>query len=405
MIANILSRRLPLSFMRRFLELEASSGILLCAMAALALLIDNSPLSQYYHLLFELKLTLGLGSLIISKQLITWINDGLMAFFFLLAGLEIKREMLEGELNTLSKAALPAIAAVGGMVLPVLIYMGFNWNNPATFQGWGIPAATDIAFSLAILSLLGSRVPQSLRMFLLSLAIFDDMGAIILIAVFYSTHIALHFLVAAIVLTLLLLLLNRLNVILFAPYFIIGALLWFCLLKSGIHATVTGIILALMIPLRDANNPLYSPTRHLEKILHPWVAYFILPLFALANAGVSLQGLSGEHFTSTVTVGIALGLFLGKQLGIWGTCFLAIRLGWAKLPENMSMLGLYGIGIIAGVGFTMSLFIGSFAFTDLNMPYAVHIRIGVIGGSLLSGIVGYLFLRYLGSVDNSSTKS
>jgi len=378
---------------REFIRLESSAGIILFIAAICALVVDNSPLHNLYHDLFHLPFTLQLGALVLSKPLLLWVNDGFMSIFFLLVGLEIKRECLEGELNTLKKAMLPAIAAFGGMVVPALVYIYFNSHDPSAMAGWAIPTATDIAFSLGILVILGSRIPVSLKIFLTALAIFDDIGAIVIIAIFYTEHISMSLLLAASVLVLCLLLLNRWRVRHFAPYFLVGLVLWFCVLKSGVHATLAGIILAFMIPIRDKKTPGRSPLRELEHMLHPWVAFGILPLFAFANAGVTFQGMHWAQFIGGIPLGIAAGLFIGKQLGIWGASWLAVKMGLCRLPKGANALGLYGISMIAGVGFTMSLFIGSLAFGRFDTDTLAMVRVGVLVGSFLSGGLGYLVLR------------
>ena len=327
----------------------------------------------------------------LTKPLITWINDGLMTIFFLLVGLEVKREILSGELNSIKKCVLPAIAAVGGMLVPALIYVVFNWGDARALQGWAIPVATDIAFSLGILALLGNaRVPVALKMFLTALAIFDDIGAIIVIAIFYTSHISLWLLLIALALITLLFILNYFNVRYVSVYLAIGFLLWLCVLNSGVHATLAGVIIALAIPLGDKQN---SPLLMLEKDLHPWVAFGVLPIFAFANAGVSLLGLSWQDIFSPITLGIAAGLFFGKQLGIFGSSFLAIRSGVTQRPRDTEVKQVYGVSLIAGVGFTMSLFIGSLAFGNAG-HFDAMVRLGVIAGSFFSGIVGYFLLRY-----------
>ncbi len=386
---------MPVKYFREFIKLESSSGVILLVAAVVAMLVDNSPLHHSYQALFNLPVTFQLGTWQLSKPLLLWINDGFMAVFFLLVGLEIKREMCEGELNHLSKASLPAIAAVGGMLVPAILYVYCNWGDAVALRGWAIPTATDIAFSLGLLALLGSRLPPSLKIFLTALAIFDDIGAIIIIAIFYTRHISMLLLMVALGLAAVLLLLNRLRVTRFAPYILVGTILWVCVLKSGVHATLAGIFIALVIPLRDPKNPKVSPLRDLEHKLHPWVAFGILPLFAFANAGVSFAGVSWSEVLGPVPVGIALGLFVGKQLGIWGASMLAIKTKIARMPRGASAAGIYGVAAVAGVGFTMSLFIGSLAFGATGGHYPALVRLGVIAGSLLSGLFGYLFLRII----------
>lgn len=380
---------------QNFMHVEASGGIALFFMAVLALIIDNSPASVYYHQFFNTIVSVQWDDHTLAKPVLLWINDGFMAIFFLLVGLEIKRELFEGELNSLAKALLPAIAAVGGMIVPALIYVAFNAGNNEALRGWAIPTATDIAFSLGILSLLGSRIPPSLKIFLMALAIFDDIGAVIIIAFFYTHDISLLSLSLAVVLLGLLLLMNRLQVTSYLPYFIVGIILWVCVLQSGVHATLAGIALAFAIPLRDRDRPNYLPAAELIKSLHPWVAFGILPIFAFANAGISFRGFTLHHFLGPVSMGIALGLLIGKQVGIWGASWLAIKAKIARLPAGASLTGVYGIALLGGVGFTMSLFVGTLAFEygqEVGL-YAAMVRSGVLTGSLLSGILGYLLLR------------
>jgi NhaA family Na+:H+ antiporter len=384
---------MPFRTFREFTKLESSGGIILFCAAVIALIIDNTSLHQYYQAFFHLPLTLKLGNLGLEKPLLLWINDGFMAIFFLLVGLEIKRELLEGELRTFSRAALPGVAAVGGMVVPALFYIALNYHDPKAIHGWAIPMATDIAFSLGILALLGKHIPISAKVFLTALAIFDDLGAIIVIAIFYTSKISLIMLLIAIILMLILYIFNRYNITRFAPYLLIGLVMWVCVLKSGIHATLTGIVVAFAIPLRKKDNPRVSPLRDLEHKLHPWVAFFILPVFAFANAGVSFEGLKPIHLISHIPLGIAGGLFIGKQVGIWGFTMLAVRFGVAKLPKKVTGLSIYGLSLLAGVGFTMSLFIGGLAFDGSSPEFSAYVRFGVLVGSVLSGIVGYFILR------------
>ncbi len=387
-------KHIPLKIFREFIQLESSAGIILFFTAVLAMIIDNTCVAHYYESFFNTKITVAVGDFILEKPLLLWINDGFMAIFFLLVGLEIKREMFEGELNSLSKAMLPAIAAVGGMVVPALIYIYLNKNNALAIQGWAIPVATDIAFSLGILAVLGSRIPVSLKVFLTALAIFDDIGAIVVIAVYYTAHISMTLLLLALIMVLILVLLNRFRVYHMGPYFVVGAILWVCVLKSGIHATLAGIILAFAIPLKNIDHPRKSMLHQLEHQLHPWVAFGILPLFAFANAGVSFAGMTVKHLLAPIPLGIMLGLFVGKQIGVWCSTMLGVRMGFAKLPNGVTPIGVYGIALLAGVGFTMSLFIGTLAF-PLYGAHAAYVRMGVIAGSLLSGALGYLVLRYL----------
>ena len=384
---------MPLRFMREFIKLESAAGAILFITAMFAILIDNTPLAIYYENFFHTIIHFSIGNFKIEKPLLLWVNDGLMSIFFVLVGLEIKREMLIGELNSVAKAMLPGIAAIGGMLIPALIYACVNWHDPVGIRGWAIPTATDTAFSLAILSLLGSRIPVSLKIFLTALAIFDDIGAIIVMAIFYSSHISIYLLTIALLLVVLLFLLNCLNVQRPAAYFIVGVVLWACVLKSGVHATLAGIIVAFAIPLRNAENSQKSLSCSMEHRLPPWVAFGILPVFAFANAGVSFAGFDLHHFFAAVPVGIALGLFLGKQIGIWGATMLAVKARFVELPTGITPFGLYGMSLAAGVGFTMSLFIGTLAFHSVG-EYAAFVRFGVIFGSLLSGFLGYWMLRF-----------
>ena len=375
---------------REFLRLEAAGGIVLGVATVLALIASNSGLARVYALFLDLPVELRLGQLQIAKPLLLWINDGLMAMFFLLVGLEIKRELVEGELSSLRQAALPAIAAVGGMAAPALIYVLCNQTDPAALHGWAIPAATDIAFAVGVLSLLGSRVPIGLKVFLLALAIFDDLGAIVIIAVFYTANLSVLSLLLAGGVLLVMLALNRLGVTRIAPYALLGIVLWVCVLKSGVHATLAGVAMAFAIPMRAAEGE--SPLQQLEHALHPWVAFLVVPLFGFANAGVSFAGMSASALTEGVTIGIAAGLFVGKQLGVVAAVYASVRLGFARLPEGVGWTALYGAGVLAGIGFTMSLFIGTLAWDTSD--YAAPLRIGVLGGSLLSGVVGYAILLF-----------
>ena len=391
--------------LRQFFKLESSGGIVLFISAVLALILNNTPWHIYYEAFFNLPLSIQLGPLQLSKPLLLWINDGLMTVFFLLIGLEIKREIFEGGFNSFAKASLPAMAGLGGMIAPALIYIAFNWRDITSLRGWAIPAATDIAFSLGILSLLGNRLPIGLKIFLTALAIFDDIGAIIIITVFYTHYISLILLLSASLLLGLLFLLNRLRVTTITTYILIGVALWICVLKSGVHATLAGIVLAFAIPIRDRKNPQVSPLRNLEHKLHFWVAFGVLPVFAFANAGVSFVGIGLENLFNPVTIGIAFGLFLGKQIGIWSVCWLSIKAGWAHMPYGGNWRSLYGISLVAGVGFTMSLFIGTLAFGAIGQHYPAMVRLGVIIGSFLSGILGYLILHFTFSYRGSHSVS
>ena len=378
---------------REFLKLESASGIILVGAAVLALILNNSPLSNLYDLLLNTHVEVRIGALQLAKPLLLWINDGLMAIFFLLIGLEVKREILDGQLSSLSQVALPGIAAVGGMIVPALIYLLFNANNPEALNGWAIPAATDIAFALGIMALLGSRVPVSLKLFLLTLAIIDDLGAIVIIAIFYSGKLSLLSLLLAGIAVAILIAMNLIGVKRIAAYVIVGVILWICVLKSGVHATLAGVVLAFCIPMRtEENEP--CPLRDMEHALHPWIAFAIMPIFAFANAGVSLEGMSFRTLFEPIPIGVALGLFIGKQIGVFGFSKLAVGLGLAKLPEDINWLSLYGTSILCGIGFTMSLFISTLAFNSGVMDAGISARLGILVGSFLSAITGYFILNY-----------
>ncbi|CAI3808488.1 Na(+)/H(+) antiporter NhaA [Pseudomonas sp. MM221] len=376
------------SLFTRFFQLEAASGLLLIAAAVLALVINNSPLSYLYSGLLDVPVAVQVGALNIAKPLLLWINDGLMALFFLLIGLEVKREVVDGHLSKPSQVILPATAAVGGMVVPALIYWFINRDNPAAVAGWAIPTATDIAFALGVLALLGKRVPVSLKLFLMTLAIIDDLGAIIVIALFYSGTLSSVSLLLAAACLVVLIAMNRLGVVKLGPYMVIGLILWVCVLKSGVHATLAGVALALCIPLRTRNAET-SPLLSLEHALHPWVAYAILPLFAFANAGVSLAGMTVESFTHPVPMGIAVGLLLGKTVGVFGLTWLAVKLRLAALPAGAGWGQILGVAILCGIGFTMSLFVGSLAFAPGSSEYAGMDRMGILTGSFFAAVIGY----------------
>ncbi|WP_330213398.1 Na+/H+ antiporter NhaA [Pseudomonas sp. Z18(2022)] len=372
----------------RFFQLEAASGLLLIAAAALALIINNSPLSHLYASFLDVPVVAQIGALKIAKPALLWINDGLMALFFLLIGLEVKRELLDGQLSKPSQVVLPGAAAIGGMVVPALIYWALNKDNPAALGGWAIPMATDIAFALGVLALLGKRVPVSLKLFLMTLAIIDDLGAIIVIALFYSADLSGASLAGAAACLIALIAMNRLGVVKLGPYMIVGLILWVCVLKSGVHATLAGVTLAFCIPLRTKNaEP--SPLLTLEHALHPWVAYAILPLFAFANAGVSLAGVNLESFTHHVPMGIAAGLLLGKTVGVLGFTWVMVKTGLAALPAGANWGQVLGVAILCGIGFTMSLFVGSLAFLPGSSEYAGMDRMGILTGSILAALIGY----------------
>lgn len=376
----------PFSTLRHWLDSESASGIALMIAAALALIVANSPLAGGYFQLLEAKVG--------PMSVLHWINDALMAVFFLLVGLEIKREFLDGQLASWSNRALPGIAAAGGVIVPALIFIGFNWSNPETIRGWAIPSATDIAFALGVLSLLGPRVPTSLKVFLATLAILDDLAAVAIIAVFYTADISTLHLVGAFAVFALMFTLNKMGVMRLTPYLILGFILWFLVLRSGVHATVAGVLTALTIPIKPAlGHPdnMSSPLHILEHALAKWVGFIIVPIFGFANAGVSFYGMSPSILSDTLTLGIALGLFAGKQFGVFGAAWLAIRAGIAAKPTGASWAQLYGVALLCGIGFTMSLFIGLLSF-DNDLLHS-ETKIGVLLGSLLSAICGYVLLR------------
>lgn len=372
----------------RFFQLEAASGLLLIAAAVLALIINNSPLSGLYNAFLDIPVVAQFGAVKIAKPLLLWINDGLMALFFLIIGLEVKREVLEGHLSKLSQIVLPGAAAIGGMVVPALLFTALNHDNSAAMSGWAIPMATDIAFALGVLALLGKRVPVSLKLFLMTLAIIDDLGAIIVIAVFYSSDLSGMALALAGASIIALIAMNRLGVVKLAPYLLVGLVLWVCVLKSGVHATLAGVMLAFCIPLCTRNEEA-SPAQTLEHSLHPWVAYAILPLFAFANAGVPLTGVTLDNFIHPVPLGIALGLLVGKTVGVFGLTWLAIKCKMATLPTGAGWGQVFGVAILCGIGFTMSLFVGSLAYVPGVSEFAGEDRMGILTGSILSAFIGY----------------
>lgn len=372
--------------------MESSAGILLLLSAVLAIIFANTGLEPYYQLLLSTPVEVRVGALEIAKPLLLWINDGLMAVFFFLVGLELKRELLEGELSNKANIILPAVGAIGGMLAPALIYLYFNQGDAVAVKGWAIPAATDIAFALGVLALLGSRVPISIKLFLTSLAIFDDIGAIVIIAFFYTAKISSTALIIVALCIPLLYMLNRTNVITNSPYIFVGIIMWVAMLKSGVHATLTGVILAMFIPLNIKGNDKVSPLKVLEHDLHALVAFVVLPLFAFANAGINLRGMSSDQLFHSVPLGIALGLFLGKQIGIFVICYLTIKLKFASLPQGMSWGSLYGTATLCGIGFTMSLFVGSLAFEETDINLLFDERLGIMMGSIMSGLVGYTIL-------------
>ena len=381
------------SFITKFINVEYMGGLVLMAAAALAIICANSPFNPYYELLLSTPVEIHIGDFEIAKPLLLWINDGLMAIFFFVVGLELKRELLEGELSDPKNIILPAAGAVGGMVIPAAIYLYFNWDDPATLSGWAIPAATDIAFALGVLSLLGSRVPVSIKVFLTSLAIFDDIGAIIIIAIFYTAKISFTALVVVGCCIAALALLNRSKVTAKSSYIIIGVIMWAATLKSGVHATLAGVLLAMFIPLHSNKESEPSPLKDLEHDLHGMVAFFVLPVFAFANAGLNLQGVGLDYLLHPVPTGIALGLFLGKQIGIFGFCWLFIKLKLTALPSGCNWMSLYGVAALCGIGFTMSLFIGSLAFEETGIDRIFDERLGIVLGSIASGAAGFFILH------------
>lgn len=369
-----------------FFEWAPAAGLLLIATTVLAVLANNSFLAPTYGAFLSTPVAVSIGALSIDKPLVLWINDGLMAVFFFLIGLEIKREVLQGQLSSLEKMSLPFIAAVGGMVIPALVFLLINQNTAANINGWAIPAATDIAFALGILALMGTRAPVALKVLLLAIAIIDDLGAVMIIALFYTENLSIEALGLALVGLAGLIALNRAGVKRVAPYVLIGVFMWVCVLKSGVHATLAGVVTALFIPINGSAEDQRSPLKRLEHGLHPWVAFAIVPLFAFANAGVSFAGISLGALLSPLTLGIAAGLFIGKQLGVFGFTFLAVKSGLAKLPEGVNWLQIYSLACLTGIGFTMSLFIGTLAFSDAAMMNEV--RLGVLVGSTLSALMG-----------------
>lgn len=376
----------------QFVRMESFAGILLVSTSVCALLVANSPLLHWYEALIGSQFYIGINEFKLSKPILLWINDGLMAVYFLLIGLELKREMLEGQLSSPSQIILPGAAALGGVVVPALIYYAFNHNQNLAITGWAIPTATDIAFALGVLTLLGNRIPSSLKIFLMTIAIFDDLVAILIIALFYTSSLSTISLILASIAIGSLILCNRLNITSISIYIFIGVLLWFFVLKSGVHATLAGVVLAFTIP-NSIKKKANSPLNEIEHKLHPWVAFFIIPLFAFANSGINFEAITSKELFSPVTLGIALGLFLGKQIGIFSLSFLLIKAKIARLPENTNWKQLYGVAVLAGIGFTMSLFISSLAFEHHGRDFTVLSRIGILSGSFLSAIIGYTILR------------
>ena len=382
-----------IDFMRDFMKLESSSGYLLIAATVLALIMANIPMAaRSYEWFLGLHLTITVGGLGVDKPLLLWINDALMVFFFMLVGLELKREMVEGQLSRADQVILPVMAAIGGLVVPAAIFWWVNADFVSQKNGWAIPTATDIAFALAMLGLMGSRVPLALKVFLTTIAIVDDIAAIVVIAVFYTSDLSIISLSLAGLGIIGLAVLNRFRVMRLAPYMLIALFIWLCVLKSGVHATLAGVVVAAFIPLRAGDD--HSPARHLEHTLHPWVAFAVLPIFAFANAGVSLSGISIEKLSNGVPLGIILGLLVGKQVGVFGMVVLARLTGLAKLPEGTTWGQIYGVSILCGIGFTMSLFIGTLAFEHGNFEMLSGVKLGVLVGSVLSAVAGLLVLQF-----------
>jgi NhaA family Na+:H+ antiporter len=384
-----------------FIKKESSAGVLLIVVTLLALLLQNSVLTDFYTSFLHTHVEIRFGDLQIAKPLLLWVNDGLMAIFFFLIGLEVKRELMEGHLSSIKQIALPSIAALGGMLIPALVFLAFNQDDSFAMNGWAIPTATDIAFALGILSLLGNRVPLSLKIFLMALAIIDDLGAIIIIALFYTSELSTVSIIIASVSLVILLIMNRIGVISKVAYILVGIILWISVLKSGVHATLAGVALAFMIPLNstDKKGKKFSMLKEMEHGLHYWVAFMILPLFAFVNAGVDLKGISIEEMITPVPLGIMLGLFIGKQVGVFGFSWIAIKMGWAKLPTASNWIQLYGVAMLTGIGFTMSLFVDSLAYNDTQI-YHYADKLAILLGSFLSAIVGYLILRLGRGVKN-----
>lgn len=390
------------SFISSFFKLESAGGIILMLATVLAMVIANSPLRAYYALFIDLPVEIRIGALQIAKPLLLWINDGLMAIFFFLVGLELKRELVEGELSDKKSILLPAAGAIGGMLVPSLIYIYFNYGDSVAMKGWAIPAATDIAFALGILALLGSKVPSGIKVFLTSVAIFDDIGAILIIAFFYTAKISFIALLVVACCIPILAIFSKQGVESKSMYLLVGVIMWVAMLKSGVHATLAGVIVAMFIPMKSKTEPDYSPLKSMEHDLHSVVAFFVLPVFAFANAGIVLGNIGADQFFHSVPMGIAIGLFIGKQVGVFSLSWLFIKLKLSSMPSGMSWGSLYGTAALCGVGFTMSLFIGSLAFEETGTNLLFDERLGIILGSLASGIVGYLVLRAVLSSDKKN---
>ena len=386
----------PVAALANFLRLESAGGIVLVIAGTLAMIVANTPLDAGYQAFFDTRISLQIGSFKLDKSLLIWINDLLMAIFFLLVGLEIKREVVAGELSDPSKVALPAIAALGGMVVPAGIYAALNLHDPVGIRGWAIPSATDIAFALGVLSLFGNRVPVGLKVFLMTLAVLDDLGAIVIIALFYTYDLSFNALVGAGAALSLLFVLNRMGVMRVGPYILVGILLWLFVLKSGVHATLAGVVTALFVPAKDPAHPGHPPASRLEHSLHPWVAFGILPVFAFANAGVNLSGMTLRNLLDPIPLGILLGLFVGKQVGVFTFAWVAVKAGLARLPTGVTFGQVYGAAILCGIGFTMSLFIGMLAFENAaSGEVIVTDQIGILAGTLLSAAFGSIVLHWV----------
>ena len=385
---------MPTQFLKEFIQKESSAGILLIFVTILALFLQNSFMTEFYTSFLHTPVEIRFGDLQIAKPLLLWVNDGLMAVFFFLIGLEVKREVMEGHLSSLKQITLPGIAAVGGMVVPALVFIMFNKGESFAMNGWAIPTATDIAFALGILSLLGPRVPVSLKIFLMALAIIDDLGAIVIIALFYTSELSTLSITIAAISLVVLFIMNRMDVAIKSAYIVVGIVLWVSVLKSGVHATLAGVALAFMIPLssKDKEGNRFSMLKEMEHDLHYWVAFMILPLFAFVNAGVDLKSISIEEMAGSVPLGIMAGLFIGKQVGVFGFSWIAIKMGIASLPKDSNWTLLYGVSVLTGIGFTMSLFVDTLAYNDTKI-YHYADKLAILLGSLFSGLLGYLVLR------------
>lgn len=381
-----------MNLLQRFFKMESASGILLLAFATLAMFFANTDLQSIYFDFLDIPVAVQFGSFVINKTFIHWINDGFMAVFFVLVGMEVKREMFEGSLSSYQKAIFPAVAAIGGMIVPAAVYWLITKNNPELANGWAIPMATDIAFALGIVALLSKQVPPALKVFLLALAIIDDLGAIVVIAIFFSEELSVQALTIAAIAIMGLLTLNRLKVSYIGAYIIIGSVLWASVLKSGVHATLAGVIIGFSIPLKD--NQGESPLHKVEHALLPWCSYFILPLFAFGNAGVALGNINEELVFSALPLGIALGLLIGKPVGVFGLSYLSVKLGMAKLPDGVNFKQIFAIAMLCGIGFTMSMFLASLAFAgESDSMMSTLSRLGILIGSCLSAVLGYVLLR------------